>query len=136
MKVSYRETIKTGVQYDDFVKKLINGKPHYLWLNLQIEPLDETNDVDPNESPETSKRFYIKDNVLEFAFGMDDNFMRYYNEYKRRLRTVKTVKKKGMEEDEVEEVKKPTPEELFPEFKGLKFIKNPTKPVEVVRNLH
>ena len=132
MKVSYRESINLAVQTEETFNRILNGRPLYFSIQMQIEPVDEDNDVDKNESSETAKKFFIGDNVLEFAFDMDDDFMRYYNEYKRRLLVKAKVKRKSDDDDDDDERALAQEEENQSELRGLKFVKNPAKPIEQV----
>lgn len=131
MRVSYKESIGLAVQMEDTLVRSLNGRPHYFSMSLQIEPLEEDNDIDKNENMEVSKRFYIGSNLLEFAFEMEDDFMRYYNEYKRRLNLKKKVKRRDDDDDEEDEVKAPV-EESSSDITTLRTIKNTAKPVEAV----
>ena len=61
---------------------------------------------------------------------LEDDFMRYYNEYKRRLNLKKKVKRRDDDSDE-DEIKAPV-EESASDITTLRTIKNPSKPVEAV----
>ena len=106
----------------------------YAYLELQIERIEKDDFHDKNENPESSNKCVKGENIIQFDFEKDDDFMRYYNEYKRRIMAKTQKKQPNDEQDDIDEKSNKnlkSIEENDP-FKSMKFIRNPAKPSELV----
>lgn len=94
MKVAYRESISGVNSRSEKVSRMINGKPNYSHIDLKIEHIDPSHLNYGNEDPESSSKVIVGSNMIEYHFEKDSDFMRYYNEFKRREEKKKIRRKR------------------------------------------
>ena len=131
MRVAYRESIEEKSALANRFESVRGGKPVFCHLEFSIEKKEQSLDDD-----EDAKDEKLNENEIELHFQRDPDFDIFYREFKRRLETVK--KKKRQESDWEEKDEKEADEHgeqamgETSSLSSLKYIKNNSKPVEVV----
>lgn len=152
-RVSYRESITRTVRKNIELSKMINGRPLYAFIELEMEPIPEE-EIEKREQAlkalneekmaaaaaegkkeSKSKTKENKTNFLEFAFERQPIFDQYYNEFRKRKKEQSKQKKKGgmwAIDDDEEEEDDVAPTKDVPKSRAVisKIVRNPMEPEE------
>jgi len=93
-----------------------------------VERAEEEDILFINDTPDTSKRIVNGTNVIVLDLDVADDFMRLYNEFKRRIAKKKMIKQGNKQQ--LQELAKESTNELS----HIRFLRNPTSGESLVRN--
>lgn len=131
MRVAYRESIEEKAALASRFESVRAGKPVFCHLEFSIEKKEPV--LDEEEDAKDDK---LNENEIELHFQRDPDFDIYYREFKRRAENIRKKRKQDSDwEDKDEKEGEESAEQSNSEnsiLGSLKYIKNNSKPVEVV----
>ena len=79
------------------------GRPSYAYIELKVEKAEAEDLLFVNESQETSNKIVFGNNVFILDVDQGSDFMKLYNEFKRRMKRKKSAKQGDRDEIQEEE---------------------------------